>query len=44
MSKENAPLISVCDVEEISVTEYNKTVVNLVKKKYSDLRQKSKGP
>lgn len=44
MSKENLPLISVWDVEEISVTEYNKTVVGLVKKKYSDLRQKSKGP
>jgi hypothetical protein len=38
------PLVSVQSVSEISAEEYNKGVVNLVKKKYGHLRQKSKGP
>lgn len=43
-TKGGLPLVSVCSVEEISVSEYNKSVVNTVKKKYGNLRQKSKGP
>lgn len=42
--KENFPLISVQSVEEISVDKFNVENINLIKKKYAHLRQKSKGP
>jgi len=42
--KENLPLISAVNVEEISVSEFNVANVNLIKKKYPHLRQSSKAP
>lgn len=45
--KENMLLMiddDISDVKEISVTEYNQTVINSIQFKYPHLRQSSKAP